>query len=217
MTWLKKQYAYLALSLVVTVLTWVTAQQASHQITLPTAALGIVTMALLVSEKLLGLFSPSVSDAVSRAHVRLLDSRVDTPLPPVKGGGGGSSPPSTPIAAAMAQLKLRWILGLAACWMLALAVMGCKDANFPSDLQAIENCVYAEVVTDHVTDALAVVTVCAPQEGALVLDFVQSLIDGGKVTDPDQLVKLKATMAMHAVNRHSRGYMDGLLFVPSRL
>jgi len=108
MTWRPSIIAYLVLSLSSTVLTWIVARQTEHAITLSVGALATVTMLATFSEKLLGLFAPSLSNAVSLAHARLINSRQDTPLPP--------KPPSVPpvIAATMMVFAAMFMLSCSA-------------------------------------------------------------------------------------------------------
>jgi len=67
-----------------------------------------------------------------------------------------------------------------------MAASGCalfaKGSSFPADLQTIENCVYTQVVTDGNSDPAAIIAACGPDAAVAVIDAIQILIDGKKVS-----------------------------------
>lgn len=68
-----------------------------------------------------------------------------------------------------------------------------KGSVFPGDLQKIEDCVAAQAITNGNTDVASVIFNCAPNAEQAVIDAIQILIDGGKVT-PAQATSLRAKL-----------------------
>lgn len=84
------------------------------------------------------------------------------------------------------------------CFVLGAA--GCsnsvKNANAANDLTSLGACVENEVINLHVTDAIAVITACGPEEGAAILAELDAIFASPSLSarvPPAQLAALKTS------------------------